>query len=128
MALIKNNLPAFRIIPRAKTGLNPIKLAPGINEVDDNTWEEIKGFVEAEIKSSEIVVVTGSGKDGKGKTTALKDMNRDEAIAVIRATFYLPQLQAFKSSLTSEELRMECVNQIELVNKEAQNPKQTTEG
>lgn len=120
--IIKNTEARLHILPLADGKL--LKLLPGNNPVSPEDWNLARKLVADKLEDGRFVEVVAEevkGKTDKDPVTVkgvkLKDMDLKKASAIIKGTFDLTALEAWKHSMDlSESQRVEVLQQIEVVN------------
>jgi hypothetical protein len=103
---------------------NPIKLAPGYNEVDNKIWEKSRVHV-ADLFEANSLVEYGVTVEEDPKTNKItfkaktfKELDPKEAEKIVKGTHFIPQLEAWKDKCVKEEIRLYLIKKIDAVNKE----------
>lgn len=127
--IVKWNEARVKVIPNGEG--RPVKLLPGHNEVAPKDWKGARENVLTDIASGRIVEVAAvieevATKDADGKAsgkksvikgaTPFKDLEPEEALRIIRETFSIETLEAWRKSSAKDELRAAIAEQIALVN------------
>ena len=124
MAIIKNK--AVRLYGFSDvTGATLCTLLPGINEVPTDRWLKVRGDAKAaghlkgdleEIGVTEIAET--KDKPSTLKFKDFKDFEMDEQERLVKDTFNLTTLEAWKKSNSKDSTRAVILNQIDVVNQE----------
>lgn len=103
------------VILTPKEGLelsrNMITLLPGTNEVTDDEWKAMRGNIQAELDSNEIIILAqkvsaGRGKVGGTRAKNLKDMPTNLAVKFVNECNNPDTLNKWYAEITNEEVRL----------------------
>lgn len=113
------------VVLTPKEGLNitrnMVHLLPGTNEVTDDEWKAMRGNINAELESGEIVVLAqkvgdGRGKPGGRKARNLIDMPVNMAVKFVSECNNPETLEKWYKEVTKEEVRLAITKRMKALN------------
>lgn len=121
--LVKLNENRVIMVP-ATEGAPMLRLIPGINEVPDAQWNEVKKNLEGKLSAKLIEEVGSTTVKGKGANApevtvgkTLKDLSFGEAEAIIKQTLDVALLETWKKAEERSDVRLAILNQIDEMKK-----------
>lgn len=121
MAIVKSNLNRLLF---AQDGESTVALIPGHNEIDGDAWLKVRSSLEDKLKSGDLKEVNFKYVAAEGdKPAELRDLKPLQKIepqpaeAIIKETYHLPTLEAWKAADSRDAVRAAILRQIEEVEK-----------
>ena len=101
-----------------------INLLPGVNEVTDDEWKAMRGNIQFELETGEIMILAqkvgeGRGKPGGRKARNLVDMPVNIAVKYVSECDNPETLVKWYKEVTKEEVRLAITNKMKKLGIEA---------
>jgi hypothetical protein len=97
----------------AQTGT--IILVPGCNEVNTESWTQVRNSVKDKLKDKTIIEEHVTEKEGKIVAKEFKALSAAQASEIVEKTYNLKTLTSWKNKESRESVRISIMNQINKV-------------